>query len=243
MTMIPARGSTRMPEGASVATFRNYDEAQGAVNKLAEADVNVKGVAIVGTELRLVERVVARLTYGRVALAGAMRGLYFGVFLGVVFWLLVPEAGLTIIAMPALGIAFGMLLGVVTHSLTRKSREFQSVQQVLPAKFELIVPHEVAIDAKRVLGPNFNATPPVQQTPPQQVPQQQTPPQQQMPPTQQPPSAHPAPPAQPSPPAQADPASGRPSAPQQPPVDQPPVEQPSGDRPAGEAPADQPRSN
>ena len=152
MTMIPPRGAARMPEGTTVAKFNSYEDAQAAVNKIAEADVDVKGIAIIGSELRLVERVVARLTYGRVALAGAMRGLYFGLFLGIAMWLIMPAAGLTIVAMPALGIAFGMLLGVVTHSLTKRNREFQSVQQVLPARFELVAPNEALHGARQALG-------------------------------------------------------------------------------------------
>lgn len=178
MTMIPPRGAARMPEGTPVATFTSYEAAQAAVNKLSEADIDVRGVALIGTELRLIERVIAKLTYGRVALAGAMRGLYFGLFLGVAVWLLIPDAGLTIVAMPALGIAFGMLLGVLTHALTKRNREFQSVQQVLPAKFELIAPNEVLHEARRVLGPG-GAQPqqpePQQEAAPQPQPENQRP--------------------------------------------------------------------
>lgn len=162
-----------MPEGTTVANYSSYEDAQGAVNKIAEADVDVKGIAIIGTELRLVERVVARLTYGRVALSGAIRGLYFGLFLGIAMWLIMPEAGLTIAAMPILGIAFGMLLGVITHSLTKRNREFQSVQQVLPAKFEVVAPNEVLHDARKALGLGGGA--PVEPVASEPVPEQVVP--------------------------------------------------------------------
>ena len=171
-----------MPEGTTVAKFNSYDDAQAAVNKIAEADVDVKGIAIIGSELRLVERVVARLTYGRVALTGAMRGLYFGLFLGIAMWLIMPDAGLTIVAMPALGIAFGMLLGVVTHSLTKRNREFQSVQQVLPARFELVAPNEALHGARQALGLGSVPAAPVEDPPAAphvpQEPQQQAAPEQ-----------------------------------------------------------------
>lgn len=156
MTMFSGRQpGTRLPDGVTVATYRNYETAQQAINSLAEADIDVSGMALVGSDVRVVERILGKLTWRRVAMAGAMRGLTFGLFLGIVFWLLVGEQiGIAILAMPVLGVAFGMLLGIVTHTLTRKNRQYQSVQQIIPVSFDLVAPREVAASAIHKLGPN-----------------------------------------------------------------------------------------
>ncbi len=143
----------RLPEGVTVATYRSYETAQQAINSLAEAEIDVSGIALVGNDVRVVERVMGRLTWRKVAMAGAMRGLTFGLFLGIVFWLLVPEAGMMVLAMPILGVAFGMLLSIVTHSFTKKNRQYQSVQQIIPASFDLVAPQEVAAAVMHKLGP------------------------------------------------------------------------------------------
>ena len=169
--------ANRLPEGVKVASFSTYEAAQQAVNTLAEAEIDISGVALVGTDVRVVESVVGRLTWGRVAMAGAMRGLTFGLFLGIVFWLLVPEAGMVIIAMPVFGMAFGMLLSLITHSLTRKRRRFSSVQQVIPGSYDLIAPHGVAGAVMHKLGRGAPPVPaPQSQHPQVPNPQAQQPP-------------------------------------------------------------------
>ena len=193
MTMFQGRQANQLPDGVKVATFASYEAAQKAVNALAEADVDVSGMALVGGDVRVVERVIGRLTWGKVAMAGAMRGLTFGLFLGIVFWLLVPTAGAAILAMPAFGVAFGMLLSLVTHSLTKKRRQFQSVQQVVPLTFDLLAPREVAGAAMHKLGPGV--VNPQQQPAPQAAPEQHAPTQPVVPEAQTQPEQQDAPPA------------------------------------------------
>lgn len=207
------QAGVRLPDGVTVATYRNYETAQQAINSLAEADIDISGMALVGSEVRVVERVMGKLTWRKVAMAGAMRGLTFGLFLGIVFWLLVPEAGIAILAMPVLGIAFGMLLSIVTHTFTRKNRQYQSVQQLIPASFDLIAPREVAAAAMHKLGPQVrrpedqnpggeqNTTGAGQPAPESsETPTQAEPPAQQDRDTRPEPSAAPGPASAPSPP-------------------------------------------
>src|SRR4051794_41886669 len=64
-----------LPRGEVVGTFESYPEAQEAVDVLARADFPVDKVSILGSDLKSVERVTGKLTWGRVALAGgAPRG-------------------------------------------------------------------------------------------------------------------------------------------------------------------------
>ena len=63
-----------LPKGEQVAAYGTYLEAQRAVDHLADKHFPVQIVTIVGLDLRMVERVTGRLSYPRVALAGALSG-------------------------------------------------------------------------------------------------------------------------------------------------------------------------
>ena len=79
--MPPGRAACRPPAtGAdpalarptvTVATYPDYAAAQKAVDYLSDNQFPVEHTAIVGSNLRLVENVLGRLTTGRAALAGA----------------------------------------------------------------------------------------------------------------------------------------------------------------------------
>ena len=71
-----------LPSGEQVAAYSTYLEAQKAVDHLADKEFPVQHVTIVGTDLRMVERVTGRLSYSRVALAGLATGAWFGLFVG-----------------------------------------------------------------------------------------------------------------------------------------------------------------
>ena len=80
-----ARGVPRLPtpfHGEVLASYQTYEQAQRAVDYLSDEKFPVQNVAIVGTDLRMVERVTGRLSYPRVALAGAASGAYLGLFVG-----------------------------------------------------------------------------------------------------------------------------------------------------------------
>ncbi len=59
------------PKGWPVGSYPTYAEAQRAVDYLADRDFPVADVTLVGVDLMLVERVIGRLTWGRVLLSGA----------------------------------------------------------------------------------------------------------------------------------------------------------------------------
>ena len=56
----------------SLGVFDSYPDAQKAVDQLADANFPVKNLAIVGTDLRLMERVTGRRTWGTVLGEGVM---------------------------------------------------------------------------------------------------------------------------------------------------------------------------
>jgi hypothetical protein len=62
----------------TVATFDDYAGAQRAVDRLSDDGFGVDKLDIVGSDLRLIERVTGRLTKARAAGAGAVSGMWAG---------------------------------------------------------------------------------------------------------------------------------------------------------------------
>uniref|UniRef100_UPI0038CBF5E8 general stress protein n=1 Tax=Geodermatophilus chilensis TaxID=2035835 RepID=UPI0038CBF5E8 len=59
--------SVSMPlGGVQVGSFDSYEQAQAAVDFLSDQRFPVENVTIIGSDLRQVERVTGRLTWGRV---------------------------------------------------------------------------------------------------------------------------------------------------------------------------------
>ena len=124
-----------LPTGELVAAYGTYLEAQKAVDHLADKDFPVQNVTIVGTDLRMVERVTGRLTYGRVALAGGLSGAWFGLFVGLLLSIFSTEALFPILPAMAIGAAFGILFSVISYSFTGGRRDFTSASQIVaPAR-------------------------------------------------------------------------------------------------------------
>ena len=80
------------PTGWPVGSYATYEEAQRAVDHLADSDFPVRDVTIVGVDLMLVERVIGRLTWGRVLVSGAASGAWFGLFVGLLLSLFTARA-------------------------------------------------------------------------------------------------------------------------------------------------------
>ncbi len=127
------------PKGEPIARYATYLEAQRAVDFLSDHQFPVQFVTIVGSGLRMVERVTGRLTYGRVALAGAASGAWFGLFVGLLMSLFGTSfASVGVFAAMAIGAAFGMLFGVISYALTGGRRDFTSTSQIVASEYEVL---------------------------------------------------------------------------------------------------------
>ena len=80
----PIRGLT-LEYPMSLGVYETYPQAQRVVDFLSDNEFPVGNMAIVGTDLKSVERVTGRLTRQRVAVAGATSGLWIGLFVGIAF--------------------------------------------------------------------------------------------------------------------------------------------------------------
>ena len=146
--MLPAA-----PPGRPIATYRTYMEAQRAVDYLSDEKFPVQHVSIVGTDLKMVERVTGRLTYARVALAGTFTGAYLGAFFALLLVIFDPSSGLGV-ALPAvlIGCAFGMIFAIISYALTGGRRDFTSTSQIVAAQYAVWCADEQAVEATRVLS-------------------------------------------------------------------------------------------
>ncbi|WP_426592908.1 general stress protein [Cellulomonas sp. McL0617] len=140
------------PQGETVAAYDSYLAAQKAVAHLAEKDFPVQLVTIVGTDLRMVERVTGRLSYPRAALGGFLTGAWLGLFVGLLLTLFSSAgSGSPIASAILIGGAFGMLFSVVTYSITRRRRDFTSTSQIVASSYALLCRGEQANKARNLL--------------------------------------------------------------------------------------------
>ncbi|MHA7281604.1 general stress protein [Arthrobacter sp. TMS2-4] len=141
-----------LPTGEPIGRYTSYLDAQKAVDYLADHKFAVQRVAIVGNDLKSVERVTGRLSYPRVALGSAATGAWFGLFVGLILSLFAgSESGITITSSIILGAIFWLLFGVITYAFQRGKRDFTSTSQVIAASYDVIVEPELAGEARRLL--------------------------------------------------------------------------------------------
>jgi hypothetical protein len=139
------------PRGEPIARYDAYLEAQRAVDFLSDNAFPVQFVTIVGSGLRMVERVTGRLTYPRVAAAGAASGAWFGLFVGVLLSFFGNAPGGVVFVAVLFGAAFGMLFGVISYALTGGRRDFTSTSQIVASEYEVLCMPEQAQAARELL--------------------------------------------------------------------------------------------
>src|ERR1700749_2019053 len=136
----------------TVARFDDYESAQRAVDRLSDDGFPVEKLDVVGSDLRLVERVTGRLTTGRAASAGALSGLWAGLLFGILLGLVTSGDSFLPVAATgaALGVIWGAVFGYVAHARTRGQRDFSSVRQLVATRYDLIA-REGTVDRARTM--------------------------------------------------------------------------------------------
>lgn len=147
----PAR-TVPTPPSTTIAEFDTYEEAQALVDLLSDAKFAVEHVRIIGTGLTTVEQVLGRMTYGRAALTGALGGAWFGLFVGVLFGLIISSSWTWVIWAVLMGAAFGMIAAVAQHAMTGGKRDFTSVRALQADRYGVQVTNEHAAEAVRLMG-------------------------------------------------------------------------------------------
>jgi hypothetical protein len=146
-------------EPVTVATYDDYAAAQLAVDHLSDKGFPVEQVSIVGTDVRLVETVLGRLTTGRAAAAGAVSGAWFGLFVGLLLTVFTSSAWWAVFVVAILvGALWGGVFGGVAHMMTGGRRDFSSVSSLVADSYRITVPADLAERAREMLK-ELTATP------------------------------------------------------------------------------------
>ena len=147
------RGLESTPTGETVATFVDYDRAQKTVSALVAAEVPARDIAIVGSSLRSIERVTGRLGWAVAARTGALNGILIGLFFAAVVVIGTPDAPIQLfVGVVFVGIAFGMLLSILTYSFVRRRRDYASVIQVVADHYDVTVAPASVHKARQALN-------------------------------------------------------------------------------------------
>ena len=138
----------------TVARFDDYESAQRAVDRLSDDGFPVEKLDIVGSGLRLVERVTGRLTKARAAGAGALSGMWAGLLFGILLGLFTSGHSFFAVAATgaALGVAWGAVFGYVAHARTRGQRDFSSVRGLIATHYDLNAREGTVERARFMLG-------------------------------------------------------------------------------------------
>jgi hypothetical protein len=138
----------------SLGVYDDYPEAQHIVDHLADHEFPVQNVLIVGTELKTVERVTGRLTHRKIAAAGAISGLWMGLFVGIAFALFSKQNQLGfLVTTPILGAVFGLIWSQIGFRAATRggTRDFASVSQVVATKYEILIEHRFIEQARQLV--------------------------------------------------------------------------------------------
>jgi hypothetical protein len=142
-----------LPTGLSVGTYDTYADAQKAVDHLADQKFAVENLAIVGTDLRQVERVTGRLSWAKVALGGLASGVWIGLFVGLLLGLFTTEDWGRIILFSVLwGALFMLILALVGYAATGGRRDFTSQSVTIASHYEIFCQHQHADQARELLA-------------------------------------------------------------------------------------------
>jgi hypothetical protein len=137
----------------SVGIYQTYAEAQKAVDYLADQRFEVQNLAIVGTDLKSVERVLGRRSWGTVIVQGLQSGLSTGLLVALVMFIFTRPSSVLLLLLVALGIGvtLGVAFNAAAYAMTGGRRDFTSVTQTVATKYEVLCEHKVAAQAREML--------------------------------------------------------------------------------------------
>jgi hypothetical protein len=141
------------PSGLTIGTYDTYREAQRAVDYLSDEKFPVEHTTIVGNNLRQVEKITGRLTWGRALAAGLASGAWFGLFVGTLLglftngnWLAAVGTGVV------LGAFFGLVFGGLSYAQSAGRRDFTSRTAVVATTYDVLCDFKFAEEARNHLA-------------------------------------------------------------------------------------------
>lgn len=148
--------SVSMPlGGVQVGSYDSYERAQAAVDYLSDEKFPVENVTIIGTDLRLVEKVTGRLTWGRAIGAGAAGGAWWGLFVGLLLGIFATSGahwvGSLLLGL-VIGLGFGAVFAAMGYGATKGRRDFTSTSSVVAARYDVMCQPPRAEEARAMLA-------------------------------------------------------------------------------------------
>ena len=137
----------------SVGIFNSYADAQKAVDYLSDQKFEVQNLAIVGTDLKSVERVLGRRNWGTVINQGVMSGISTGLLVALVMLIFTRPASFLALLLVSLAISIALGIGFAAagYAMSRGKRDFTSITQTVATKYEVLCEHKVAAQAREML--------------------------------------------------------------------------------------------
>ncbi|MBK1788918.1 general stress protein [Prauserella cavernicola] len=129
------------PTGWPIGSYDKYEEAQRAVDYLADNNFTVQDVTIVGVDLMLVERVIGRLSWGKVLGTGALSGAWFGLFVGLLLSMFNSSDGMSyapILVGLVAGVFFGVIFAALSYASSKGRRDFSSSSQLVAGRYDVL---------------------------------------------------------------------------------------------------------
>lgn len=147
------RGTPEPPEGWPVGSFPTYAQAQAAVDELSDRnEFPVSDLTIVGVDLMQVERVVGRLTWGKVIGGGALYGVWLGLFFGLLLGLFNTNWVSPLVVGVTAGAIFGIVLAAVPYGMQQGRRDFASTTEIVAQRYDILCAPKTAEKARNILA-------------------------------------------------------------------------------------------
>ncbi|MGB3698502.1 MAG: general stress protein [Gordonia sp. (in: high G+C Gram-positive bacteria)] len=150
--MRPMRGLPTPPKGWPVGSYDTYAQAQRAVDYLSDNEFQVDNLTIVGVDLMQVEKVLGRLTWGKVIAGGIGSGAWLGLFFGALVSLVVGTSWTPILFGVVAGMVFGLISAAIPYAATRGQRDFTSTMQLVAGRYDVLCDPRTAEQARDMLA-------------------------------------------------------------------------------------------
>ncbi|NEK85407.1 hypothetical protein GCU60_17815 [Blastococcus saxobsidens] len=148
--------SVSMPlGGVQVGSYDSYERAQAAVDHLSDEKFPVENVTIIGTDLRMVEKVTGRMTTGRAVAAGAAGGAWWGLFVGLLLGIFAEDGSNwfgSVLTGLLIGLAFGAAFGGMGYAATQGRRDFTSTSKITASRYDVMCNPAQAEEARAILA-------------------------------------------------------------------------------------------
>ncbi|MCF8570596.1 magnesium transporter [Gordonia sp. HY002] len=141
------------PKGWPVGSYDTYAQAQRAVDHLSDNHFHVENLTIVGVDLMQVERVLGRLTWGKVIGGGIVSGAWLGLFLGaLISFFSSDNPWVPIVYGVIAGMVFGLISAAIPYAASRGQRDFTSSMQLVAGRYDVLCDPKTAEQARDMLA-------------------------------------------------------------------------------------------